>query len=176
MAEIKQRRLSFAQSRVVQPHRYPASHERFERRRGTSSLLLMRLYILLVVAGTAGCVPPSHTVAPGYLSHVHTKVIYTAANPLYGELEIRNFGARAVNYVAPLFVFSAVRDTVHCSLSSLTVDGSPLIYETHFVRSHGVARVPILSNDEHAKLVGTYFYVNELPNDTIVVWSDNRQK
>jgi hypothetical protein len=136
----------------------------------------MRHFILLVVAGIAGCVTQSQSVAPGYLSHIHTKVIYTAANPLYGELEIRNVGARTANYVAPLFVFSAARDTVHCTLSGLTVDGNPLIYETHFVHSYGVARVPILSNDEHAKLVGAYFYVNELSNDTVVIWSDNRQK
>ena len=136
----------------------------------------MRLYILLMVAGIAGCAPQLQTVAPGYLSHVHTKVIYTPANPLYGELEIRNSGGLTVNYVAPLFVFSAARDNVHCSLSSLTVDGNPLVYETHFVRSYGVARVPILSNEEHAKLVGTYFYVNDLPDDTVVIWSDNRQK
>jgi len=145
-------------------------------RRSTSSLVVMRLYLLLVVAGIAGCVLQSQTVAPEYLSRVHTKVIYTAANPLYGELEIRNWGARTVNFVSPLFVFSAARDTVHCSLSSLTADGNPLIYETHFVRPYGVAHVPILSNDEHAKLVGTYFYANNLPDDTVVIWSDNRLK
>jgi hypothetical protein len=136
----------------------------------------MRYFALLLAMGTVGCAQPSQLVEPQHVSHIHTRVVYTAVHPISGELEIRNNGGRAVSFADSIFAFSADRHPIRRSLSSAESDaGGMLQYEEHRLRPNATARLPILSNAERSKYVGIYFFVNG-SGDAEIVWSDNTQK
>jgi hypothetical protein len=137
----------------------------------------MKRAVLLGLVAAAGCAEQSEQVRPDYLSQIETRVIYTAVEPLNGELEIHNYGGRAVTFATPFFAFSDSREARTLALVAASYAGEGFIYERATLKPHDVTRVPIPTNNP-AKFVGVYFFVDSrgADYDSTVVWSNNMQR
>jgi hypothetical protein len=136
----------------------------------------MRYSAFIAAVWLTGCAQQSQYVGLEYLSHIRTRVVYTAAHPVSGELEIRNSGTRTVYFADPLFTFSAKGEPIRCSLSSSDWSGAMPQFEARLLRARALIRIPILPNASPAQHVGAYFLVNGTGYDAAVVWSENIQR